>query len=391
MIKRIGLACIVSLFCPLLYAQTIHQYPYDSSVTSYSDPSIWPTLSGQCHWRPSNSNTDTTTTPQLMSPQIGHTHVEVKAPIYAEVSGNFIVPFTIMLFQTDGSIDPSELSSAYGNHLTNIVWDTPNNIPPVMQGDPNGLKMWTGHLTVDFTDNPDVVKHGWFQVFFGIHTSLKNGDNTRTGIFIPFYSVLDPTSPETPLTSTSTMTRVDCVTGSARDTFSGDFGDSIASYNNYLPILAPINTLISAAQPQVYAYASSNQLPFGTGMTRFDMNLHVGIPGTLIQSSSGPSTGTIALPSPFDPAVLGQGTHKVAAMWQQDTGVGSSGITANEQNAALLVVTVVVGAPTPPPPPPMWMTITSGSFGVFQNLMGTNQYRLCTDATLMSCKTGTLQ
>jgi hypothetical protein len=296
----------------------------------------------------------------------------VWAPIYGEMSGNFTVPFMVMLFHSAGHINPT-YATFFGPLITNVVWDTPDGQPPVMQGDPSGLVMFTGHFTVDLSkadgsgvSGLDVPKRGWFQVRAQTRTYFDNGDSTDTFLHVPFYSMLDPSAPETFLLQGGPITAAWCGAGSARDTPADAVGlYQVSEVNTYLPILAPITAPIAAALPHLFGYGTQ-ALPQGTGMARFDMDLHNGIAGTLIQSASGPSRDGVFLASPFDPAILGMGTHKVAMIWQQDTGDGIPGqVAAQEQATSLLVVSVTVGAAAPAQAP------TLASLSPAQGVQGT--------------------
>ena len=382
-------ALLVALVLPVtVQAQTIHQYPYDPTVTAYANPAAWPTISAQCHWRPGNQNLDATRTPQLQSPSLAHTHMDVKSPIYAELNSNITVSFTIMLFHVAGAVSPLEGIS--GPLLGPTVWDTN---PATIVGDPTGLKMWTGHVTIDLSKADhsgsqrfDVPKRGWFTVEFGVHTYFDNGDQTRTTLYVHMYSMIDPSAPEQSFPQNPGSLASTCGPGSARDTPADAIGLwQVVQYNSYVPILAPITTAIPAAKPGLYGYGTIN-LPFATGQTRFDMDLHNGNAGTAIASDSAPATTGTVLASPFDPAILGTGVHKVAAIQTQDSGAGSSAsdgtVTANEQAAALLVVTVVVGAGVPPvdPPPEVWTN------WIVQHGNLSDKIRACPDTSGVGCK-----
>jgi hypothetical protein len=363
--KPLLTALSVLYLASVAQAQTIHQYPYDSSVTAYASPSAWPLLSAQCHWRPANSNPDGTQVPQLISPSLGHTHLEAHAPIYSEITGNFTIPFDLVLFHVDGSI--INYASLFGPLLGQVTWDSP--LPLI--GNPTGVVTITGHVVVDLSKadgsngvGVDVPKRGWFIVTLETRTNFTNGDRTDAALSIPFYSMLDPTKPEVELYGGGIKTTASCSPISTQDQALRLWGDQIGAnfseYRTYLPILAPILGAITAPTPFLYSYIADARMPNTIGMTRVDMDLHNGVAGTLIATDNAPPNQLVLLPSPFDPAILGAGVHKVAAIWQQDTGAGVPGVlTANEQVTSLLVVTVTVGTNTPPPPPPpteVWTT-----------------------------------
>lgn len=328
----------------------IHNYPYDPMVTAYADPSTWPTVSAQAHWRPGNSNPDPTTVPQMHSPSLAHTHLDIKAPVYGEVTGSFTVPFTITMFQVEGAI--TNFVPIRCAFMADLVWDAPLPFP----GDPHGVVTLTGHFTAD----PSVAwndgitghtwpKHGWFAMQTFVRTYFTNGDFTDVVLSLPFYSMLDPMAPEENFGGVAMGGNNN--PASARDLPNpGAIGGLTAQYDDYVPILSPIQAAIPTAQPRLYGYIVNNDLPNGLAMTRFDMDLHHDSEGILISEGTAPPNGSVTLASPFDPAILGPGVHKVAAMWQQDTNGGVPGLVANEQATALLVVTVNVGGIIPPPP-----------------------------------------
>ena len=67
---------------------TIHAHPQKAT---YQSPAEWPFLSDQCHW--------------MVGGVLAHTHVEMSAPIYAELTpGTLTIPVTFKLFHTSGRI-----------------------------------------------------------------------------------------------------------------------------------------------------------------------------------------------------------------------------------------------------------------------------------------------
>ncbi len=363
-------------------AQTIHQYPYDPAVTAYATPVAWPVISAQCHLRPANSNPDPTTVPQLMSPSLGHTHVDVQPPLYGEISQNFTVNFTITLFDVDGYVN----FGMYGELLNPAVWDTPDGSQPPMVGDPHGVKTFTGHVMVNLSKADgsgnvgfDIPKHGWFSVGFSTRTIFTNGYRTDTQSMLAFYSMIDPTAPETQLQGQH-LSEIGsfCKATSPFDTPPDAIGQwQAALYQAYVPILSPLTRAVTQPVAQLYGYGTA-ALPNGIGETRFDMDLHHGNGGTPIAMASGPSLQGVFLPSPFDPAILGPGVHKVAAGWEQNTGAGVPGVAvANEEAVAWLVVTVNVGGVVPPVE--VWST------WILQHGNLSGNLRACPDASGVGC------
>jgi hypothetical protein len=359
----------------------IHGYPYDPTVTEYADPSKWPTISAQAHWRPGNSNPDPTDVPQMHSPSLAHTHLDITAPVYGEMTESFTVPFSNTLFQVEGAI--TDYVPLRGPLISNVVFDKP--LPLV--GDPNGVVTITGHFTVDFSlswndgvSGHTVPKKGWFAVQAITRTYFKNGDFTDDILILPFFSMVDPMAPEEFLAQGGPYIGTNNNPNSLLDMPEGKLGGTATQYDYIIPILSPLTQAVPGTTPKLFGYIVDPDLPDGVGMTRYDMDLHHDSEGILINEGTAPANRTLILPSPFDPAILGPGTHKVAAIWQQDSNGGRPGIQANEQATSLLVVTVQVGGVIPPPPE--WHTLS----GTFQQLGTLNQYRLCAD---MNCTSST--
>jgi hypothetical protein len=275
-----------------------------------------------------------------------------------------------------------------------VTWDTPDGQPPVMDGDPNGLMMWTGRVSTKLAgadgsgiNTQDVPKHGWFGITFAARVDFTNGDRMDVRLSIPFFSVIDPSQPEVFFPQGGPRTKIDCMPSSPRDNPPPIFAEQSGEYQTYLPILSPLRTAVPQAMPLLYGYGSPLQFT-GTGMTRRDMDLHHGNTGVLLasQTTNNVSLG-VTLPSPFDPAILGPGVHKVAAIWQQDSGEGQvldvplpdgrvSHFVAspNEQVNALLVVGVTVGTGNPSQPS-LTSVLPSSAFqggSVPVTLVGTN-------------------
>jgi hypothetical protein len=142
-------------------AQPIHGH---SQLAAYSSRAQWPTDSAQCHWMPADA-----VVPPAAA-MIGHTHVDMKFPRYAEVDGPMTINFTLKLFHVSGSITGIYAGVFKGPSARDVVWDdTGTADPPLMIGDPHGLKIWTGHLTFD-TD--PTIPHGWYAVVLSAITSF---------------------------------------------------------------------------------------------------------------------------------------------------------------------------------------------------------------------------
>jgi hypothetical protein len=361
-------------------AQTIHLYPYDPSVTAYASPSAYPTISNQCHWRRANGAFDATTPPQIQSPSIGHTHLEFQFPIYGELASDLTVPFTIMAFHVDGQVF---LNEEFNPHVSHWAWDTTDGLKPLMVGDPAGLKMWTGHATFNIhaTQPWAIPDRGWTDFQATIQTAFTNGSVTVNEIDLPFYSVRTPNEE----TDNAILLRSECRPKGPMDTSGWNF--ELVDYVGYLPILSPITSSTPPA-PMAATYGYG-QGPTGFAETRYDLNLHAGIPGILHESAGDNGNHQAILPhSPFDPAALlalGSGVHKVATIWGQFTTTGDADFEPNEQVSTLLVLSVTVGTDTPPPPPPpppptqVWQLVNFSFQRLVDSVQGPlNQIRFCT-------------
>lgn len=326
-------ACVVVAACWSLavpaWAQTIHGHPQKAA---YASPAEWPTFSTQCHWSPAND---------MPGMQTGHTHVDLQAPFYAELTGPVVVPFAIKLFHTDGVafFDSSE-------GIRDIVFDEPGP----MLGDPMGLKVYTGHLTLDPTLRTRwFTLHGGWGPIVAVTTLFSNGDFLSTRVLPSFYVTLDASADETP---SGAFYSARCNPKSSRHPDVA-WGDNLVETSQFLPI-APIN------QPWMNVFVTAgyggNNLPPAVFEQRVDLDLHNGVPGTILKTIA--QVGDINTAAVIDPAQIGSGSHKMAFFRNQVSPDGTEEVTT------LLVIDAVVGAGVPPPPPPppptaTWLTVTS--------------------------------
>jgi hypothetical protein len=361
----------VALLCLLgssAHAQMIHNAP--QGVAAYADPSQWPFLSGQCHWAPSNN-------PVLEgnpNPTLGHTHVEVNAPLWAEIGAQTLtMPITVRLFNTTGRI-----VNVWAEHSYDVVWDATGTTDlPNMVGDPNGLKTWTGHVTYDpLLDKHDGMGpspvHGWFGLRFFARTQYDSGDSMNYVLLsVPIYSMVDPFAPERiPSGSEGIDLSASCTPFPVRDTPLGSNGSGIAQIRDQsLPVLAPI------AAPMIVHSSTYNYGPVGLPPSTYqlvlDSDLHMNIPGTLlVQSDINRDDAGRENADTLDPSILAASTppmgfapgeHRVSFTWKNPSGAGGlrqdgTTLQPNETLVALLVVKVktapgVVPSPNFPPAP----------------------------------------
>jgi len=315
-------------------------------------------------------------------------HLDLKCPLYSEVSGPTSCQFAIKQFRIAGQ---TYVNPDYFYQYRDMVWDaTGSTTPPLMVGDPGGLKVYTGHVTMDpAMPTPSPVLHGWFVPHIFVSTFLDNGDSLQTRALLGFYSMRDPSAPEV-----SSYPLVSCRSEahSSRRPEKA-WGTTFAETGQFLPIVpisAPWDNVVSTAR-----YGGINP-EAATLDLRADLDLHMGVPGRVLFTTSHP--GDLNEHITLEPAVLGPGTHKVAYVRTQPD--------AAEMVASLLVIDVTVGdapppvstctdpqalnvggslpctfPPPPPPPPDVWVTIASlggvldvqkfGALEVFRVCVGT--------------------
>lgn len=343
----LALACL-ALAAPAA-AQSIHGHPQKAAYASSAE---WPPLSGQCQLFP--------------SPMIAHYHFEPNAPIYAVNAGEpFTMRFAVKLFML-----PGHIQFLGGDMVQAIVWDaTGTSTPPDhLTGDPHGLKTWTGQITLAplqrIASNlggfgPPLPVHGWFIVNVTARVQLDNGTRVDTDFGFPMWSNLDPTAPiENQPQVHGPSLGMGCFQASLADASiwppvdPAVFGKQITQVDDYLPILGPL-TGSWPVHSFTYGYVPAPHLPDGTYELREDMDLHNGIPGTLLRTNTAPNAlgGGSEQTDVLTPELIGSGTHKLAFIWHETTGAGfPGGFTANEESWSLVVVNVTAGEGVPPPP-----------------------------------------
>lgn len=334
-----GLAAAVLSWSTLAQAQPIHGHPQKAA---YASPAEWPTPSCQCHWQelpaaiPDGANAQAIIEAALTAAQ--HTHVDITAPIYAEIDGLLRVAFVIKAFQTAGVI-----TSALDRQetVTKIEWDdTGSEVAPIMRGSPlpHRLVEWRGHLTYDPRkkhDGHEFPPRGWYSPQFEVLTHFDSGAVTLQLAWMPFYSIVDPTAPETPGFPVLSSR---CYPHSVQI---NEWGTNYVEAESFLPLLP-----ISQPWPLIVASTAygGNELGDGFFEQRVDLDLHGGSLGRMLsfQPEAG-FNGPDRMPV-LDPAVLGPGNHKMAFVWSKPRRQFEEIVTA------LLVVDVAVDLNAPSPP-----------------------------------------
>lgn len=327
----------------------LHNHP---QKTFYQTSAEWPFYDLQCHAAPQENPADPTNPVSTL----GHVHIGLHAPVYAEISGRVAITGELKMFKLRGRIDDHFNSGS----LQNVVFDnTGTSVPGILRGDPNGLIVQTFRAELDPVAGGWPLR-GWVAPVIILRAFLDNGIHFDTEANYSFYSVLDPTAPETNVSPSPDGAFV-----AARCIFTPPVGQSLATQateaRSFLPV-SPIDAPWPVSMA-FYTYGSSFQGELAPGFTEIslDANLHMGIEGTQIFTNTVASTNPDPGSGPFfpddrpyqiDPALIGSGAHSLLFRWKQPTGAGSAHFTANEESWSLMLIPVSVGTVTPPPPNP---------------------------------------
>lgn len=352
-------------------AQTmrLHNHPQKAFYTS---PAEWPVVSSQCHWRPGSGMPQTfPVIPVGLSvadPQIAHTHLDCNWPIYGEITGPLPISCTIKVFHTAGVV--GGIGAPFSNIRDIVYADTGTSTPPVMRGDPMGVKQWNLSFIFDptmkamnyFPPFNSVGPHGWTHTDVSVKTYYDNGDSVNLDQIRSLYSVMDTSVADPDINrvngfpdsgigvatacSPNTSSRFRFEDGT-RSTYGNQMGEVFSTFQGMIPLL-PIQAPWSLPG-RFYAYATLEghpgfKFPDGTFSLRRDVDIHNGIFGVDIvppQHFQG-NTQFSDTPMVLDPALIGSGTHNIVAFWQEPDGQGSD-------NTALTVFNVTVGPGVPQP------------------------------------------
>jgi len=270
-------------------------------------------ISAQHHW--------------FNSGRLSHTHVECdKNVLYTIITGQIAINCQFQMFKVPGRITLvwSNMGSMVWNDTHAWSWTPPNN-----EGNPNGVVIITGLFFIDPSRNTGTFpQHGWGTVALNARTEFNDGSQTDTTLYLPLYSMLNPTEPERPLDGDGILLRAECsniiVPGDP-----GAWGALISEFRERVPINTLTPGTILNPEVVLYNYAGFQDFPIQFAERRLDANLHMGIPGTLVTSSS-----------TFDTTRLVAGDHKFSFNWTQATGPdGVPGLFGpNRQDSCLIVV-----------------------------------------------------
>lgn len=309
----------------------IHGAPQGKAV--YASASEWPQWgSPQCHWREDGLNGG-------MTAHAGH--LEVTAPIYGELSGPVTMNFRVQYFHVAGTG-----SIWWSDTIRNVVWDaTGTSAPPPLLGDPNGLKVYTGHFTLDVRVPSSGIWNfppkGWGMTRASLITRFVNGAMVETLWDAPFYSVKDPNA--VAVEDQFVPLLLARCNGFPATEGNFQFGTHLSAIDRSFPVFAPMTgpvTLPFSAS----AYAFGGLTAPGTFSAVLNPDRHNGIEGTLLATGQG--MGNAGGSYVLDPSILHDGENRLSLEWSQDSPLKKSTLTS------ILSVPIVKGDGTAPPPPP---------------------------------------
>jgi hypothetical protein len=395
--------CALQLDDPALRAVLASPIPTSSTwPDNFADVAESDILPLQGHWPKSLS-----VPPVEELEKFRHTHgLEVPRQIfYCQISGPITFPFRLRLFQTDGFVNAlvKDPGGWWGEDLQNVTWDDPTIAAAGrVTGNPGDMQIVyaTGHITLDptkprnwqpYTDAPP---HGWYNEQFSMFTAYSEGTFLIEKFFLPFYSMRDPTQPETvpgdkyypatnPWRGFTLFVQPGGGTPLGTEQAWGAGANAIGFLEGHqLPICSgcilvkPYTLTVFASSYGSGAFEPASFAADGAvigGMVldaRVGENLHMMVQGTKLASKSVTQCCGSEFTFTFDPVQLGTGTKTITFNWNQCGGpiVNSTPDTSFPTRRC---VSVLIGlpvtadpslspAPLPPPPPmPAAATITA--------------------------------
>jgi hypothetical protein len=339
----------------------IHDHP---QKVCYVDQSEWPFIDGQGHWSPADNPIFSKPPSFVVPSSLGHTHGGCWWPYRAEIDGPIRVRCKGVIFHSAGKV-----VSVGGPWTRDVVLENGATFP--IKGNPDGVVEYFFSLTVDLNlaergnggDGSIYFQpHGWMWPRVTADTVYDNGDSLRNLLYLPLWSMYDPSGPLAPEPGELGNGGISSQAwgGSARDEKSDTMGVSVVSVPGPVPILGPLTSpwpLVS----HTYNYTDfSVDFPLGEYSLNKNPNLHAGFEGVVLARASGlagPGTANrdILTPEMFNPTT----PDKLALFWTTTTGAGGrltltgQKFSANEQITSVLVLNILGsdGTVVPPPPP----------------------------------------
>jgi len=316
---RVGRTLMLLALVPsLAHAQVLrtHGAP-DRSV--YNSKAEWPTDSFQCHWAASGASghsdmQDTlgfNPTGELGMP--AHIHLNLTHARYAEISGTWQVDFIILAFHFDGVIGGPWAAVFKSAQVAHDWWfdDTQSSTAPAMSGDPNGIRQWTGHFSID----PRVGYKGWDVIEMAVEARFTNKDVMDVEALESYYNASNPDLAETPAqpfmgTICSPFVFNDESVFGANEMFVDDFLPTTALNGPWRTTteIEPYRTQLGSPVAFTNSYGGSALLStIGAYQTRHDQDFHNGKPGVIVSEVD--STGIIPAAIKIDNSGLPVGAH----------------------------------------------------------------------------------
>jgi hypothetical protein len=364
------LTLIAFLFPAAAQAQTLHNH---TQLASYPNQDAWLQGSAQGHWFIEGD---------INTPgDFAHVHVDFKGPYLGEFQTGDVItcPFTILLHRFPGRVRTVEA----GWHSLNdgvITWDvTGNSTQPEMVGNPTGDVSWTGHFTVTMTSRI----FEWWPLQITVKTDFDNGDGLQVEHLMSVWS-------KNPLPVGDALQSFKPFLGSRVAVFSAakpeaQYGTLTVEYTEPQFPLLPFDQTYPLNM-QFYSYTQHNMTEPMTNQVRADLDLHHNVPGQILFSLT--TLEDHGMTFELNPALLGEGTHKLALMRTEPND--------DEAAAALYVASVKIGPGVPPPtcqdptalnfggplpcvyPTEEWVPITPTFQQQKVNGVLQNNYKICT-------------
>ncbi len=346
---------LLVLLPSLAHAQVLRTHGAPDRAV-YNSKAEWPTDSFQCHWSSNGASGHSDMRDALGFNPTGelgmpaHIHIHLTHPRYAEMSRTWTVDFVILAFHFDGVIAGPWASIFKSPQVAHDWWfdDTQSAKPPAMAGDPNGIRQWTGHFSID----PRPNYRGWDAFEMAVIGYFTNKDVLNVEAVESYYDLANPDLPET---NARPSIGALCSPFLAND--KSVFGTNEMVVDDFLPTgpvnakwettteIEPYRTKIGSPAAFTNSYGGSSLLStVGSYQTRHDLNFHADIPGMIVSEVD--STGIITGAIKIDNAGLPVGAHAWAMIrFQPEKLDPHNGV------ASLIVIQVPNTIALPPSPP----------------------------------------